>query len=480
MTEVIFEKSAKGRRGVKFPEVGVQSKNLAEYISKDILREDKVELPELTELDAMRHFINLSQKNFSVDTVFYPLGSCTMKYNPKINEFIANLDGFVNIHPEQNEDQVQGALQLMYDLQEYLKQITGMNAVTLQPAAGAHGEFVGMLIVKKYFEKLGEKRTKVIIPDSAHGTNPATAKMCGFDVVEIKSNSKGMVDIEELKKALSSDVAALMMTNPNTLGLFEENILEISQAVHEAGALLYYDGANLNAIMGITNPALMGFDIVHVNLHKTFSTPHGGGGPGAGPVGVVERLASYLPAPIVGFNGTKYYLNYDLENTIGKVKAFYGNFGVLVRAYTYILMMGKKGLRKVSEDAVLNANYLKEQLKEHYNLPYDQICMHEFVLSGEKQKAQGVNTTGIAKRLMDFDIHPPTVYFPLIVHEAIMVEPTETESKETLDNFIDVMKRIATEIENEPTLVLESPLVTAASKVDETLAARQPNLRWNR
>ncbi|OGI16676.1 MAG: glycine dehydrogenase (aminomethyl-transferring) [Candidatus Melainabacteria bacterium RIFOXYA12_FULL_32_12] len=478
MTEISFEKSIEGRRGVKFPEIGIESKNLDNYLPKDILRENKVNLPELTELDVMRHFINLSQKNFSVDTVFYPLGSCTMKYNPKINEFTANLDGLVNIHPEQSEDKVQGALQLMYELQEYLKEITGMNSVTLQPAAGAHGEFVGMLIVKAYFEKLGEKRTKVIIPDSAHGTNPATAKMCGFDVIEIKSNSKGMVDIEELKKALNNDVAALMMTNPNTLGLFEENILEISQAVHEAGALLYYDGANLNAIMGITNPALMGFDIVHINLHKTFSTPHGGGGPGSGPVGVVDKLASYLPIPIVGFDGQKYHLNYNLENTIGKVKAFYGNFGVLVRAYTYILMMGKKGLRKVSEDAVLNANYLKEHLKDYYKLPYDQICMHEFVLSGENQKAKGVNTIGIAKRLMDFDIHPPTVYFPLIVPESIMIEPTETESRETLDNFIDVMKRINTEIENDPTLVLESPLVTSASKVDETLAARQPNLRW--
>ncbi|OGH97565.1 MAG: glycine dehydrogenase (aminomethyl-transferring) [Candidatus Melainabacteria bacterium GWF2_32_7] len=478
MTEISFEKSIEGRRGVKFPEIGIESKNLDNYLPKDILRENKVNLPELTELDVMRHFINLSQKNFSVDTVFYPLGSCTMKYNPKINEFTANLDGLVNIHPEQSEDKVQGALQLMYELQEYLKEITGMNSVTLQPAAGAHGEFVGMLIVKAYFEKLGEKRTKVIIPDSAHGTNPATAKMCGFDVIEIKSNSKGMVDVEELKKALNNDVAALMMTNPNTLGLFEENILEISQAVHEAGALLYYDGANLNAIMGITNPALMGFDIVHINLHKTFSTPHGGGGPGSGPVGVVDKLAGYLPIPIVEFDGQKYHLNYNLENTIGKVKAFYGNFGVLVRAYTYILMMGKKGLRKVSEDAVLNANYLKEHLKDYYKLPYDQICMHEFVLSGENQKAKGVNTIGIAKRLMDFDIHPPTVYFPLIVHESIMIEPTETESRGTLDNFIDVMKRINTEIENDPTLVLESPLVTSASKVDETLAARQPNLRW--
>lgn len=476
MTEIIFEKSKPGRRGIKFPASEVEGKNPESYLPENLLRKDKLNLPELTELDVMRHFINLSQKNFSVDTVFYPLGSCTMKYNPKINEYTANLDGFVNIHPEQ--PQAQGALELMHDLQEYLKEITGMDAVTLQPAAGAHGEFVGMLIVKAYFEKTGQKKTKVIIPDSAHGTNPATAKMCGFDIVEIKSNSKGMVDIEELKKALNDDVAALMMTNPNTLGLFEENISEISRLVHEAGALLYYDGANLNAIMGITNPALMGFDIVHLNLHKTFSTPHGGGGPGSGPVGVVAKLADFLPVPIVKFDGAKYYLDYDLKNTIGKVKAFYGNFGVLVRAYTYILMMGKHGLRKVSEDAVLNANYLRVLLKDHYKLPYDQICMHEFVLSGDKQKEQGVNTMGIAKRLMDFNIHPPTVYFPLIVHESIMIEPTETESKETLDNFVFVMKKIATEIENDALLVLESPLRSPVSKVDETLAARQPNLKW--
>jgi len=435
-------------------------------------------LPELTELDVMRYFTNLSQKNFSIDNVFYPLGSCTMKYNPKINEYTAGLDGFTNIHPEQNEEFAQGALELMYNLQEQLKEITGMNAISLQPAAGAHGEFAGMLIVKKYFEKIGEKRTKVIIPDSAHGTNPATAKMCGFDTVEIKSNSDGLVDVEELKRVLDNETAAIMMTNPNTLGLFEENILEISKLVHEAGALLYYDGANLNAIMGITKPRIMGFDIVHLNLHKTFSTPHGGGGPGAGPIGVTENLANFLPVPVVCFNGEKYFLNYDLKDTIGKVKAYYGNFGILVRAYTYILMMGGKGLRQVSEDAVLNANYLKEKLKNTYKLPYDKICMHEFVLSGDLQKEKGVNTMGIAKRLMDSNIHPPTVYFPLIVHEAMMIEPTETESKETLDNFIEVMKEINREIDEDPELVLERPVKTPVSRVDETLAARQPNLRF--
>lgn len=478
MAETVYTKSKTGRRGIKFPASGVAEKNLSEFIPEELLNKEKIKLPELTELDVMRYFINLSHKNFSIDTVFYPLGSCTMKYNPKINEFAAGLDGFVNIHPEQNEEFAQGSLELMYELQQNLKEITGMDAISLQPAAGAHGEFAGMLIVKKYFEKIGEKRTKVIVPDSSHGTNPATAKMCGFDIVEIKSNSDGLVDVEELKKVLDNETAAIMMTNPNTLGLFEENILEISKLVHEAGALLYYDGANLNAIMGITKPRIMGFDIVHLNLHKTFSTPHGGGGPGAGPIGVVEKLADFLPVPVVSFNGEKYSLNFDLKDTIGKVKAYYGNFGVLVRAYTYILMMGGKGLRQVSEDAVLNANYLKEKLKKTYKLPYDRVCMHEFVLSGDLQKEKGVNTMGIAKRLMDSNIHPPTVYFPLIVHEAMMIEPTETESKEILDHFVEIMEKINEEINEDPELVLERPVKTPVSRVDETLAARQPNLRW--
>ena len=478
MAEVIYTKSKAGRRGVKFPASGVTEKDLSKFIPENLLNKEKIKLPELTELDVMRYFINLSQKNFSIDNVFYPLGSCTMKYNPKINEYTAGLDGFTNIHPEQNEEFAQGALELMYNLQEQLKEITGMDAISLQPAAGAHGEFAGMLIVKKYFEKIGEKRTKVIVPDSSHGTNPATAKMCGFDTIEIKSNSEGIVDIEELKKVLDNETAAIMMTNPNTLGLFEENILEISKLVHEAGALLYYDGANLNAIMGITKPRIMGFDIVHLNLHKTFATPHGGGGPGAGPIGVAGKLADFLPVPVVDFKDEKYYLNCDLKNTIGKVKAYYGNFGVLVRAYTYILMMGGKGLRQVSEDAVLNANYLKEKLKKTYKLPYDRVCMHEFVLSGDLQKEKGVNTMGIAKRLMDSNIHPPTVYFPLIVHEAMMIEPTETESKETLDNFVEVMEEINREINEDPELVLERPVKTPVSRVDETLAARQPNLRF--
>jgi glycine dehydrogenase subunit 2 len=365
----------------------------------------------------------------------------------------------------------------MYKLQNTLQEITGMDAISLQPAAGAHGELSGMMIIKKYFESIQEVRTKVIIPDSAHGTNPASAKMCGFDIVEIKSNEKGQVDIEALKAVLDKDVAAIMMTNPNTLGLYEENILEISEIMHKNGSLLYYDGANFNAIMGYTNPKLMGFDVVHINLHKTFSTPHGGGGPGSGPIGVVEKLKDFLPVPVIDFDGKKYIRNYDLKNSIGKVKAFYGNFGVLVRAYAYILMMGKT-LKNVSEDAVLNANYLKEKLKGAYDLPYDYSCMHEFVLSGEKQKEQGASTLWIAKRLMDENTHPPTVYFPLIVHEAIMIEPTESESKETLDEFVDVMLKIAKEIEQSPERALASPQSAPVKKIDETLAARHPDLKY--
>ena len=468
--KTIFEKST-GANGI-----GVWEGSLGDFLPKEMLREGKIGLPQLSELDVMRHYKELSDKNFCVEKGFYPLGSCTMKYNPKVNELLASLEGFTNLHPLQTDEESQGALELMYKLQEALKKITGMDAITLQPAAGAHGELTGMMIVKKYFETKGEKnRKKVIVPDSAHGTNPASAKMCGFDIVEVKSNAKGQVDIEALKELLDKDVAAIMMTNPNTLGIFEENVLEISKLMHENGSLLYYDGANFNAIMGWTNPALMGFDIVHLNLHKTFSTPHGGGGPGAGPVGVVESLKEFLPVPVIDYVGGKYVRNYNLAHSIGKVRSFYGNFGVLVRAYAYILMMGNN-LKLASADAVLNANYLKEKLKGAYDLPYDEPCMHEFVLSGERQHHQGVSTLGIAKRLMDYNCHPPTVYFPLIVHEALMIEPTESESKEVLDNFVEIMLKIAREIEENPEEVLKSPQTTPVKKIDETLAARHPDL----
>lgn len=472
--KTIFEKS-NGVEGIGFGEC-----KLGDYLPQVLLRKEAVGLPQLSELEVMRHYKELSDRNFCIEKGFYPLGSCTMKYNPKVNELLASLEGFVNLHPLQDDEDAQGALELMYNLQEELKKITGMDAVTLQPAAGAHGELTGMMVIKKYFEVKGEtKRKKVIVPDSAHGTNPASAKMCGFDIVEVKSNSKGQVDVESLKSLLDDEVAAIMMTNPNTLGIFEENVLEISKLMHDNGSLLYYDGANFNAIMGWTNPALMGFDVVHLNLHKTFATPHGGGGPGAGPVGVKSFLKEFLPVPSIEFDGNKYYRNYNVEHTIGKVRSFYGNFGVLVRAYAYILMMGKS-LKLASADAVLNANYIKEKLKGVYELPYDEPCMHEFVLSGEKQHHQGVSTLGIAKRLMDSNCHPPTVYFPLIVHEAIMIEPTESESKEVLDGFIDTMLKIAKEIEENPEEVLKSPQTTPIKKVDETLAARHPDLTYKR
>jgi glycine dehydrogenase subunit 2 len=429
------------------------------------------------ELDVMRHYKGLSDLNFCIEKGFYPLGSCTMKYNPKVNELLAGLDGF-NIHPNLDDNDAQGSLKLMYNLQRALLEITGMDAITLKPSAGAHGEMTGMMIIKKYFDTIGEKRTKVIIPDSAHGTNPASAKMAGFDIVEIKSNSKGQVDIDALKAVLDKDVAAIMMTNPNTLGIFEEKVTEISEIMHANGSLLYYDGANFNAIMGYTNPKLMGFDVVHINLHKTFSTPHGGGGPGAGPVAVVEKLREYLPAPTIEFDGNKYYRNYNLKHSIGSIKDFYGNFSVFVKAYAYILMMGRN-LKNASENAVLNANYLKEKLKKYYDLPFDEPCMHEFVLSGEKQKHEnGVSTLNIAKALMDSDTHPPTVYFPLIVHEAIMVEPTESETKEKLDEFVDNMVEIAKVSQTNPEEVLSAPHTTPVKKIDEVTAARQPDLNF--
>lgn len=471
MTKLIFEKS-NNTDGINISDSKEDLK-----INKNFLRELPLNLPQLSELEVLRHYKELSDKNFCIEKGFYPLGSCTMKYNPKVNEMLASLEGFTNLHPLQCDEDSQGALELMYKLQFALKEITGMDAISLQPAAGAHGELSGMMIIKKYFETKGETRTKVIIPDSAHGTNPASAQMCGFECVEIKSNEKGQVDIDSLKAVLDETVAAIMMTNPNTLGLFEENILEISELMHKNGSLLYYDGANFNAIMGYTNPKLMGFDVVHINLHKTFSTPHGGGGPGAGPIGVVEKLKDFLPSPIISFDGQNYFRDYNLPKSIGKVKAFWGNFGILVRAYAYILMMGKD-LKTVSEDAVLNANYLKEKLKGAYELPYDYTCMHEFVLSGDKQKEQGASTLWIAKRLMDENTHPPTVYFPLIVHEALMIEPTETENKERLDEFVEVMLKIAKEIEQSPEIALNSPQKAPVKKIDETLAARQPDLRF--
>lgn len=470
--KTIFEKS-NGIDGINLTD---EKENL-NFLDKDLLRTSDTELPQISELEVMRHYKELSDLNFCIEKGFYPLGSCTMKYNPKVNEFLSTLEGF-NIHPNTSDKNAQGALKLMYDLQTALLKITGMDAITLKPSAGAHGEMTGMMIIKKYFDSIGEKRTKVIIPDSAHGTNPASAKMAGFDIVEIKSNEKGQVDIDSLKAVLNEDVAAIMMTNPNTLGIFEERVEEISKLMHDNGSLLYYDGANFNAIMGYTNPKLMGFDVVHLNLHKTFSTPHGGGGPGAGPVAVVEKLKDFLPTPTIEFDGNKYFRNYNVKNSIGSIKDFYGNFSVFVRAYAYILMLGQN-LKHASENAVLNANYLKEKLKKYYDLPYDEPCMHEFVLSGEKQKQEsGVSTLHIAKALMDGNTHPPTVYFPLIVHEAIMIEPTESEQKEKLDEFVDTMIEIAKMAKDNPEEILSAPHTTPVKKIDEVTAARHPDLKF--
>ena len=449
-----------------------------DFLNPKFLREDACNLPQLSELEVMRHYKELSDLNFCIEKGFYPLGSCTMKYNPKVNELLASLEGFANLHPSQDDEDCQGALELMFKLQEALKVVTGMDAITLQPAAGAHGELTGMMVIKKYFEVKGENRKKVIVPDSAHGTNPASAALCGFDIISVKSNAQGQVDVEDLKTLLDSDVAAIMMTNPNTLGIYEENVLEISKLMHKNGSLLYYDGANFNAIMGHTNPKLMGFDVVHLNLHKTFATPHGGGGPGAGPVGVVDKLKEFLPIPVIEFDGEKYFRNYNLKNSIGNVRDFFGSFGVLVKAYAYILMMGKN-LKEASENAVLNANYLKEKLKKYYTLPYDTKCMHEFVLSGEDLKHNhGVSTLNVAKALMDENTHPPTVYFPLIVHEAMMIEPTESETKERMDEFVNVMIKIYNEGTSNPDKVISAPHNTPVKKIDETLAARKPDLNF--
>ena len=473
---LIFELSKSGRQGVSMPPLDVPEAELPADLCRDSLP-----LPEVSEVDVIRHYTRLSQFNHAVDTGFYPLGSCTMKYNPKINELAARLPGFAQIHPLQDEETVQGALELMYELQSYLAEISGFDAVTLQPAAGAHGELTGILIARAYFESIGDTgRTTVLVPDSAHGTNPATAAMAGYKVVTVPSDKRGNVDIDKLRELVGPDTAALMITNPNTLGLWDENIDEAIRLVHEAGGLVYNDGANFNAILGIARPGDLGVDIMHFNLHKTFSTPHGGGGPGAGPVGVKSHLIPFMPGPVVErVEGEEPTFRWKWpEKSIGKIHSFHGNFGMHVRAYTYIRMHGAEGLRQISEDAVLAANYLQARLKDRYEVPYDRRCMHEFVASANRQKKHGVRALDIAKRLLDFGVHPPTVYFPLIVDEALMIEPTETESIETLDYFIDVMRQIADEAEQKPEFVHAAPHNTFFKRLDEVRANRQLNLRW--
>jgi glycine dehydrogenase subunit 2 len=469
-----FDRSEAGRVGVILPPLDVPE---AEMPPQHHLRRD-LRLPEMSQNEIIRYFLGLSRLNYSVDTGFYPLGSCTMKYNPKINEDVARLPGFAFAHPSQPEATVQGVLYVLHELQEALREITGMEAVGLAPAAGAQGELSGILMIKEYLAGRGEShRRKVLVPDSAHGTNPATAAMAGFDVVTVPSDADGNTDLDFMRANLDTDVAAMMLTLPSTLGLFDPNIAEIARLLHDHGALLYGDGANQNAFLGRARFGDMGFDVVHLNLHKTFSTPHGGGGPGAGPVCVKSHLAPYLPAPVVEKSGDEYRFATP-PKTIGKTMAFHGNFGVLLRALTYIRSLGGDGLRSVSENAVINANYVQSRLRGSYRLARERNCMHEVVLSGSRQKALGVKTLDIAKRLIDYGFHPPTIYFPLIVDESMMVEPTETEGIEALDAFCDAMLEIARETEEDPDLVRGAPYTAPLKRLDEATAARKPVLRW--
>jgi len=476
---LIFEQGGKGRRGYSLPRWDVEEVETHTVIPPDLLRKDLEGFPQLSEIDVVRHFTRLSQWNYGVDSGLYPLGSCTMKYNPKVNEEIARMAGFANIHPYYPEDLSQGILKLMYELESFLAEITGMDHVTLQPAAGAHGELTGMMMIKACLQARGEKRRKVLVPDTAHGTNCSTSALASYQMVGIRSNERGVIGPEQVTGQMDEEVAAIMVTNPNTLGLFEEHLSEIAEIVHRKGGFVYCDGANLNALMGIVKLGDLGVDVVHINLHKTFSAPHGGGGPGAGPVAIKNELAPYLPMPVIERVGEAYRLNDDRPQSIGKVKAFYGNFGVLLKAYVYILSMGAEGLRRASEMAVLNANYLMRRLKEHYYLPYDRPCMHECVFTDRFQEKHHVSTLDIAKRLIDYGFHPPTIYFPLVVKGALMMEPTETESKENLDRFIETMLAIAEEAEQNPDLLRQAPQKVKVKRLDEVLAARKPKLRWN-
>ncbi len=493
--KLIFEISRPGRVGYSLPknwstDNGQQSTdkpdgslsivNCQLSIPKVLLRETPAELPEVSELDVVRHYTNVSNKNFGVETGFYPLGSCTMKYNPKINEEIAHHPAFSGLHPLQNEESVQGALAIYYHTARALSELTGLADFTLTPFAGAHGELTGLMVMRQYHLLRGDtKRTRVIVPDSAHGTNPASAAVCGLEIVEVKSTANGTVDTNDLKGLLDDTIAGIMMTNPNTLGIYETQVVEIARLVHEAGGLLYYDGANLNPMLGASRPGDMGFDIMHINLHKTFSTPHGGGGPGSGPVGVAAHLVDCLPNPRVTFADGKYKVESGKmkDESCGRVAAFMGNFGVVMKAYTYILSLGKD-IKHVGPIATLNANYVKESLRDAYYLPVDTVCKHEFVFDGLADKSTGVTTLDIAKRLLDYGYHAPTIYFPLLFHQSIMIEPTETESKETLDDFIDIMHRVAEEALSDPDMVKSAPHTTPVRRLDETTAAKNPLLKY--
>lgn len=493
--KLIFELSKKGRTGYSLPENEFCAcKNggrkpsgcLSNALPENLRRAGSPALPEVGEVDVVRHYTNLSQMNFGVDTGFYPLGSCTMKYNPKINEEVASMPGFQALHPLQPEKSVQGALEVYYNMEKALAAITGMSRFTFNPCAGAHGELTGLMIMRQYHLLRGDlNRTKVIVPDSAHGTNPASAAVCGLEVVVVKSNAEGLVDVADLKPLLGDDIAGIMMTNPNTLGLFEREIKEIASLVHECGGLLYYDGANMNPLLGVVRPGDMGFDIMHLNLHKTFSTPHGGGGPGSGPVGVAARLAHCLPSPHVGKDAEgQFHIVDNNPESAGKVSGFMGNFGIILRAYAYILSLGKQNVRMAGKFATMSANYIKESLKDCYKLPIHSVCKHEFVFDGlindgAHDDVSGATTLDVAKRLLDFGFHAPTIYFPLLFHQAIMIEPTETESKETIDEFIDVMRKIAAEAAEDPMILKGAPHNTPVSRPDETRAARQPILKFS-
>jgi glycine dehydrogenase subunit 2 len=460
------------------PKLDIKEKPLNKFFKTDQMRKNSAPFSHIPEREVVKHFTRLSEMNYHVDRGMYPLGSCTMKYNPKISEDLANLEKLSSVHPQTPESEIQGALKIMFELGEFLKEISGMDAITLQPQAGSHGELTGLLIARAYFNLKKEDRKTVLIPDTAHGTNPASSTRAGFNIKEIKSNKDGILEPETLKELINKDVAALMITNPNTLGVFESNIKELSEILHKNGSLLYMDGANLNALMGITKAGNFGVDIMHFNLHKTFATPHGGGGPGSGPVAVKKHLAEFLPVPTIDFDGNKYKFNRKIKNSIGKVSSYYGAFSVIVKAYAYIRMSGAEGLRSVSEQAIINSNYLLSQLKGMYDIPYKKNCMHEFVISASKFKKKGVRALDIAKKLLDMGYHAPTVYFPLIVPECLMIEPTETESKETLDGFVSAMRTIAKQAENDPEILKKSPETTPVGRLDEVKANRELNVKW--
>jgi glycine dehydrogenase subunit 2 len=477
-SKLIFEKSKKGKVGFSLPDLDCPEINIKSVVNPTLLRENNLDLPEVSEPEVIRHFTNLSTKNHHIDKGFYPLGSCTMKYNPKVNDMIAGFDNLKNIHPLQNPSTAQGCLEIMYNLQRILNSITGMDSTTVQPSAGSQGEFAGILVINKYHEQKGNNKKTIIIPESAHGTNPASVVLGGYEPVKVRTDSRGRVDIDDLMEKVNEETAGMMLTQPNTLGLFEDKIEKISEIIHNVDGLMYMDGANLNALMGIVRPSDMGFDITHINLHKTFSTPHGGGGPGAGPICVVKKLSEFLPIPRIIKNKNTFELCYNHNNSIGQLHGFYGNFLVLVRAYCYILSLGDSGLERMSKIAILNANYLKKKLQKKYDVPYSEGSMHEFVISAVKQKNRGVKALDIAKSLLDYDYHSPTIYFPINVQEAIMIEPTESESLQTLNEFADCMIEIDKNIDENPDIILNSPSCTPVGRLNETKANRELDINY--